>query len=118
MGEFRERYVKLSSAFLILIFVAGLTTGGIVSFYITFQQTSSLKNEVSNLKNQVSKLWGFQNVTNQTIIVLQNSTALSELYENVQDSVVLIRGKTTGEGTVQGSGFVYNFSGTMVVITN
>ncbi len=118
MGEFHERYVKFSSALLILLFAAGLIAGGIVSFYITFQQINSLKNEVSNLKNQVSKLWGFQNITYQNITIYQNITALSEIYENVKDSVVLIRGKTTNGGTVQGSGFVYSFSGTMVVITN
>lgn len=117
MGESDERYIKFSSAFLILIFVAGLIVGGIVSCYITFQEINSLNNEVSNLKAHVSKLWGFQNVTYQNNTIYQNSTALSELYEKVRDSVVLIIGKTS-EGTVQGSGFVYNFSGTMVVVTN
>lgn len=117
MGEFDERYIKFSSAFLILIFVAGLMVGGIVSCYITFQQTNSLKNEIANLKTQVSKLRGSQNITYQNITIYQNSTALAEIYEGVKDSIVLILGITSG-GTVQGSGFVYNFSGTMVVITN
>jgi len=117
VGEFNERYIKFSSAFLILIFAAGLMVGGIVSCYITFREINSLNNEISNLKNQVSRLWGFQNVTYQNITIFQNSTALSEMYERVKDSVVLIIGRT-GEGTVQGSGFVYNFSGIMVVITN
>ena len=42
-----------------------------------------------------------------------NGTVLPDLYERVKDSVVLIRGTTS-----QGSGFVYNFSETMFVITN
>jgi S1-C subfamily serine protease len=47
-----------------------------------------------------------------------NSTVdLPALYEAVKNSVVMIVGKTVG-GTVQGSGFVYNYSGTMVVLTN
>jgi S1-C subfamily serine protease len=47
-----------------------------------------------------------------------NSTAiLPDLYESVKDSVVLIRG-VTNNGTVQGSGFVYNFTSSMVIITN
>ena len=117
MGEFNERYIKFSSAFLILIFAAGLMVGGMVSCYITFREINSLNNEISNLKNQVSRLWGFQNVTYQNITIFQNSTALSEMYERVKDSVVLIIG-TTSAGGVQGSGFVYNYSGTMVVITN
>jgi len=117
MGEFGEHSIKSSSAFLILLFAAGLIVGGIVSFYITFQEINSLRDEVSNLRAQVSNLWGFQNITYQNITIYQNSTALSEIYENVKDSVVLVRG-TTNQGGVQGSGFVYNFSGTMVVITN
>jgi len=117
VGEFDERYIKFSSAFLILIFAAGLMVGGIVSCYITFREINSLNNEVSNLQAQVSKLWGFQNVTYQNITIYQNSTALAEMYEKVRDSVVLIIG-TTSTGGVQGSGFVYNYSGTMVVITN
>lgn len=117
MGEFDERYIKFSSAFLILIFAAGLMVGGMVSCYITFREINSLNNEISNLKNQVSRLWGFQNVTYQNITIFQNSTALSEMYERVKDSVVLIIG-TTSAGGVQGSGFIYNYSGTMVVITN
>ncbi len=117
MGEIGERHIKSSSAFIILVFAAGLLVGGIVSFYINLQEIESLKDEVAVLENQVSKLWGFQNVTVQNITLYQNSTALSELYKSVRDSVVLIRG-TTSEGTVQGSGFVYNFSKRMVVITN
>jgi len=118
MGEFDERYIKFSSAFLILIFVAGLMVGGIVSCYITFREINSLKNDVSNLRNQVSKLWGVRpEIIEQHITIYQNSTALTEIYERVKDSVVLVIG-TTSQGGVQGSGFVYNFSGTMVVITN
>ncbi|MDH5438644.1 MAG: hypothetical protein OEX76_07075, partial [Candidatus Bathyarchaeota archaeon] len=76
MSEFDERYIKFSSAFLILIFVAGLIVGGIVTCYITFREINSLNNEISNLEAQVSELWGFQNVTYQNITIYQNSTAL------------------------------------------
>jgi len=56
---------------------------------------------------------------NKTALLLgTNATAdLPALYEAVKDSVVMIVGKTA-TGTVQGSGFVYNYSGTMVVLTN
>jgi S1-C subfamily serine protease len=101
----------------LVILLTGLLVGSIITYYIAFQQISSLRKDVSNLKNQVSNLWGFQNVVNQTITIYQNSTALSELYERVKDSVVLVSG-ITSDGTVQGSGFVYNFSGVMVIITN
>jgi S1-C subfamily serine protease len=43
--------------------------------------------------------------------------SLPDIYESVKDSVVMILGVTT-TGTVQGSGFIYNFGGSMVVVTN
>jgi S1-C subfamily serine protease len=94
-----------------------LLAGVLITYYATFMQINILREDIINLKAQVSRQHGFQNVTNQTIIIYQNNTDLSELYERVRNSVVLILG-ITSEGTVQGSGFVYNFSGTMVVITN
>jgi S1-C subfamily serine protease len=51
------------------------------------------------------------------IKTLENNGILPDIHERVADSIVLIRGTVT-EGTVQGSGFVYNFSGIMVVLTN
>jgi len=117
MDEFGDHSIKSSSAFLMLIFVVGLIVGGMIGCYITFQQVNSLKNDVSNLKAQVSNLWGSQTINIYNVTVSQNSTALSEIYDDVNNSVVLIRG-ITSQGGVQASGFVYNFSGTMVVITN
>ena len=58
-----------------------------------------------------------QTVTNQNITVYQNETALSQVYEKVKDSVVSIHGVNNG-ASIGGSGFVYNFSGSMVIITN
>lgn len=117
MGEFEERYIKFSSAFLILIFVAGLAVGGIFTSYLTFQEINSVKNEITNLESQTSKLHGSRNITYQNITIYQNSTALAELYQRVKESVVLVIGRTNQE-SVQGSGFVYNYSGTMMVVTN
>jgi len=117
LSEYGEQAGKFSSAFLLVIFLTGLLAGAITTYYITFQQISSLRNDVSNLKAQVSKLWGFQNITYQNITIYENSTTLSELYEKVKDSVVMVRG-ITSTTEVQGSGFVYNFSGACVIITN
>jgi S1-C subfamily serine protease len=97
--------------------VVGLIAGGLVTYLIAYQQIESLNNDVANLKSQISKLWGFQNVTYQNITIYQNATVLTEIYERVKDSIVLVRG-TTSSATVQGSGLVYNFSGLPVVITN
>jgi S1-C subfamily serine protease len=112
-----DHRVPSSSAFLILIFVAGLIVGGMITSYVLFRQITRLEDSVSNLESQISRISGDQTVYNQTVIVYQNATALTELYEKVKNSVVLIRGQTSS-GSVQGSGFVYNFTGQMVIITN
>jgi len=108
---------KVLASLLILLFAAGLLAGGLVSFYINYEQVNSLNSQVANLQSQVSDLKGFQNATYQTINVIQNGTSLAALYQGVRDSVVLIQGDTSS-GTVQGSGFVYTFSGRTVVLTN
>jgi len=110
-------YIRTSSLLVIMVFIAGLISGGIISYLMTFQQISELRNEISKLEGHVSKLWGSQNLTYQNITIYQNESSLVKIYEKVRDSVVLIRGTTTG-GMIQGSGFVYNYSGLMVIITN
>jgi len=110
-------YGKASASLLVLLFAAGLLVGGLAIFFITFQDTINLNNQVASLQSQVSELRGSQNVTYQNITIYQNSTALADIYAGVKDSVVLIQG-TTSDGGVQGSGFVYDFSDRTVVITN
>jgi S1-C subfamily serine protease len=110
-------YSKASTSLFALLFAAGLLVGGLAIFYITFQEMTNLSNEVTALRSQVSELTGNQNVTNQNITIFQNATALADIYEGVRESVVLVQG-TISDGAVQGSGFVYEFSNRMVVITN
>jgi len=75
---------------------------------------------VSNL--QATPYGSYQNGT----YIIGENASLAPLYAEVQDSVVVIRGITVQYdlfnrayySQVQGSGFVYNFTGQMVVITN
>ena len=110
-------YSKASASIIILLFVAGLLVGGLLIFFISYQRVSNLNGQISSLRSQVSDLRGFQNATTQNITIFQNGTSLEEIYSNVRSSVVLVQGDTSSGG-VQGSGFVYNFAGQMVVLTN
>jgi S1-C subfamily serine protease len=112
-----KSYNKASASALILLFAAGLLVGGLAIYFVTYQKVNSLNGEVTNLQTRVSTLEGFQNATYQDITIMQNGTSLADLYANVKDSVVLIQGDTNS-GSVQGSGFVYNFAGRTVVLTN
>jgi len=76
-------------------------------------QLSQMRSELSYLKEKI------QNVSSQQAV------SYSGIYEMIKDSVVVIRGKIVrqtflGEeyANVQGSGFVYNYSGTIIIITN
>ncbi len=117
MVEYRERSGRSSTSVMALVLVAGLLIGGLVTSFIFYMEIDGLNGEISGLKSQVSNLWGQQNYTVQNITLYQNGTALRQLYDSVKDSIVLVHG-TVSNGSVQGSGFVYNFTNTMVVITN
>jgi len=108
---------KASASLLALLFTAGLLVGGLVTYYISVQEIKTLNDKVLVLQDQISAITGSQNVTYHSITIYQNSSWLSEIYENLRNSVVLVQG-VTSDGAVQGSGFVHDFSGTMVVITN
>ena len=112
-----KAYNKASASLFALLFAAGLLVGALVTFYITYQETNKLSDEVANLQSQLSNLSGFQNATYQNVTIYQNSTSLAAIYADVTESVVLVQG-TTSDGAVQGSGFVYESSDRMVVITN
>ena len=111
-------YGHTSTSLFILLFAAGLLVGGLISFYITFQEINTLNEEVAVLQSHLSVLsGGGGNFTSQNITVYQDSAALASIYSDVRDSVVLVQGTTTNGG-VQGSGFVYQYQTRMVVITN
>ncbi len=73
--------------------------------------------KLTNLQTSISNLEGHQNATYQNITIFQNGTSLADIYSNLRNSVVLVQGDTS-DGGVQGSGFVYDFNGRIVVLTN
>jgi S1-C subfamily serine protease len=112
-----KAYNKASTSIFALLFAAGLLIGALFTFYITYQEVNKLSDEVAALQSQLSGIGGIQNATYQNVTIYQNATALADIYADVRESVVLIQG-TTSQGGVQGSGFVYESSNRMVVITN
>lgn len=116
----------ISFSFVILVFVAGLLVGFLAAVYFTYDQINVLKTDVSGLTNdfssvegQISGISGNQTVYIQNgTIVVNGSVVYSEIYDKVKDSVVLITGTISSSEEVQGSGFVYDLNGSMVVVTN
>lgn len=119
MFRFIRENRKASASLLVLLFAMGLVIGGLTSFYFLNRKVSDLNNEVTDLENRLAALSASQNqtITNQTVVIYQNGISLVDIYGNVSESVVLIHGSANAS-EVQGSGFVYNYSNQMVVLTN
>ena len=75
---------------------------------------SNLQKQVTVLQNQVA---GLTSNNGATIQVSSQNVSLSQLYMSVRDSVVVITDTQSGS-LVEGSGFVDNLAGRMVVVTN
>ena len=106
-----------SSSIVVLMFVAGLLLGGVGTGYVLYEQINTLNTRISNLESAVESPSGNSTYIIQNQTVYQNGADYSMIYAEVKDSVVVITG-TTSSGAVQGSGFVYNLTGSFVVVTN
>jgi S1-C subfamily serine protease len=106
-----------ASSIVALMFVAGLILGGIATAYVLYGQISAWNTKLSNVESQISSLKLNQTAYYQNFTVYMNQTDYSVIYAEIKDSVVVITGTANGM-TVEGSGFVYNLTGSMVVVTN
>ncbi|MBX5321301.1 MAG: trypsin-like peptidase domain-containing protein [Candidatus Bathyarchaeota archaeon] len=129
--ELPQKPTPLSKILITTIVIASLLIGGLLGYSLGYLTTSEklndLESQLSTLQEQMSNLQSTQNVINQNnTFILGENVSLSGLYEQVKDSVVIIRGVIVQYDIfhrayytqVQGSGFVYNFTGGMVIITN
>lgn len=114
----RSNNLSLITVAVIVIIVAASIVVNINSYQLFSRTLKNLENKVATLQTQISALTEALSNYTQTSI---GNLSLSELYNNVKDSVVLIRGQRT-DGAVAGSGFVYNYSSDTlsnpIIITN
>ena len=127
----QQRKPGFSTTLVVIIIVASLLGGALGGYSITVlvapASNVGLQNQVSALQQQVLGLQSEVNAADQkdTSTNLGN-TSLAQIYAQVKDSVVVVQGYTvqydifrrTYYSGVQGSGFVYNLNGQMIVITN
>lgn len=116
--EPRSNRLSLITVTVIAVIVVASIVGNIYTYQIFSNSVKNLEHKVDTLQTQISALTEALGNYSQTSV---GNISLSELYENIKDAVVLIRGQTP-QGAVAGSGFVYNytsdtFSG-QIVITN
>jgi len=118
---------RTSTLLVVVIVIASLVAGGLFGYLRCYSTTSgeigNLQNQVTLLQEQIANVQSTQNVT----VISGENVSVSHLYEQVEDSVVVIRGMMIAQydrfgrpyyTQVQGSGFVYNFTGQNVIVTN
>jgi len=117
--EHHSNRLSLVTVIVIVIIAAAGIVGNIYTYQISANTVKNLENKVETLQTQISALTAALSSYNQTSI---GNISLSEFYDNIKDSVVLIHGYVVGQqiSEVSGSGFVYHYNSTdcMVVITN
>jgi S1-C subfamily serine protease len=88
---------------------------------------ADLQSQINSLQQQVLGLQSSLSGANQNSTwVLGENTSLAQIYAQVKDSVVVVKGYTVQYdifrrayySEVQGSGFIYNYNGKMIVVTN
>ena len=105
--------------FIVIIFTI-FSFGFIIGSGLMYSQYSE---KLSDLEDTLNEIEGITNPTN--ITYYYNETSLSNIYNNVKDSIVEITGIISSQSffgiqssKVQGSGFVYNHKNNYYVITN
>lgn len=126
----KSRVTRFVVVIILVGMVMGLVAAGLLGYSVGNSDVSGkvagLESELSAVQKQLSNLQSAQNTTDQdSTFVIGENASLSALYEQVKDSVVIVRGMLLQSNgfvyyyaQVQGSGFVYNSSGMMVIVTN
>ena len=77
------------------------------------EEINGLRSQLLALQEQIDSIKALPSIT----YILGENVSLSQLFEQVRESVVVIQA-IRSTVTVQGSGFVYNYSGQMIILTN
>jgi len=133
------RAKRISTVFIVAIIIGSLLVGGLLGYAISgsimASRISNLQNRVTALEEKFSELQSnnntSKNITYENITyILGDNFSLPQLYKRVVNSVVVVQALEKEEeeifpgyyytyyAEVQGSGFVYNSTGHLVILTN
>jgi S1-C subfamily serine protease len=118
--------VQVSTVLIVVIILTSLFVGAIAGYYLGYLPLST---EINNLESQLSTLNQIiDNLQTTTIVptVLEENVSLPQLFDQVRQSVVVVEGLIPQQDffgrvyytQVQGSGFIYDFAGQLVILTN
>ena len=119
MKEINYTKLMLISVTIVAMFIVGFVSGGSFMYGLSSY-------DIDELETQIKILQSGENIVEvQNISYFYNDTSLSDIYKEVKDSIVVISGFASYQTLfrtwyyeVEGSGFIYDFKGEMIVITN
>jgi S1-C subfamily serine protease len=127
----KPQATSLPTMLIVILIVASLLAGALLGYSLGYSSLSSevddLQGQLATLQQQMTNSQSRQNsITQNNTYILGDNVSLAALYEKVKESAVIIRGTILQYDVfhrpyytqVQGSGFVYNFTGEMVIVTN
>jgi S1-C subfamily serine protease len=114
-----KNIILVVSVGVVVMFLAGYLIGGSYSPLATSSDLVTVQQQVGNTQSDNTQ----DEIHN--ITYYYNTTSLAQLYKDVKDSIVVITGNVIQysffgqqSSAVQGSGFIYDYTEDMVVITN
>ncbi|MCL4410314.1 MAG: trypsin-like peptidase domain-containing protein, partial [Gammaproteobacteria bacterium] len=114
---------RVSAVLIVALLLVGLVAGAAIGYAVTY---SDFNQKLTNLQSQVGLTQAAGNGSQQTFI-LNDNVSLSSLYQQVKSSVVVIQdlepqysifGGLAGYSLQQGSGFIAEVNGQLVIVTN
>jgi S1-C subfamily serine protease len=118
------RRAQISSTSIIVIILISLFSGAVAGYFLSYVPLSA---EIHDLSNQVSTLnQRIDSLKTTSIFSSGDNLSLPLLFDNIRQSVVVVEGLIPHQdffGRVyytqdQGSGFIYNLNGKMIILTN
>ena len=121
-----NRKTHFSSTLLVIIILISLFAGGIAGYYLN---SIAISDKIHNLENEFSRLnQQIDNLQKTSVVpsMINDNVSLPLLFDQIRQSVVVVEGLIPHRdffGRIyytqdQGSGFIYDFDGQMIILTN
>jgi S1-C subfamily serine protease len=117
---------QISTVLITTIILSSLFAGAMAGYFLSYLPLSTeidnLQSKLSTLNQRIDNLQASYPLTS----ILGENVSLPHLFDQVRQSVVVVEGLIANRDffgrlhytQVQGSGFIYNFGGEMVILTN
>jgi S1-C subfamily serine protease len=119
-----QKSKRFSVLLIIALLFVGLVSGGLIGYFVTY---SDFNTKLTNLQSQIGYYQSSSGNGTQHTLFINNNVSLSNLYQQVKSSVVVIQdlvpqygffGNLAGYSQQQGSGFITKVKNQFVIVTN